>query len=82
LRPRQRAAEAIWLGLRRRDGVDFAAIGARLDVDVEDAFGAIRNRQAAAGDVVRDGDVVRLSASGLLFADRLSGDYLGAGLPG
>jgi len=82
LRPRQRAAEAIWLGLRRRDGVDFAAIGARLDVDVEDAFGAIRDRQAAAGDVVRDGDVVRLSASGLLFADRLSGDYLGAGLPG
>lgn len=80
LRPRQRAAEAIWLGLRRRDGVDFAAIGQRLGVDVEAAFGAIRDRQAAEGAVVRDGDAVRLSAEGLLFADRLSGDYLGAGL--
>lgn len=80
LRPRQRAAEAIWLGLRRRDGVDFAAIGERLGLDVEAAFGAIRDRQVAAGDVLREGDVVRLSAAGLLFADRLSGDYLGAGI--
>jgi oxygen-independent coproporphyrinogen-3 oxidase len=80
LRPRQRAAEAIWLGLRRRDGVDVAAIGDRLGVDVEAAFGAIRDQQVAAGDVLRAGGRIRLSPDGVLFADRLSGEYLAAGL--
>jgi len=80
LRPRQRAAEAIWLGLRRRDGVDLASIGARLGVDVERAFGAIRDRHVAAGALARDGRGIRLTAAGLLLADRVSGDFLGAGL--
>jgi oxygen-independent coproporphyrinogen-3 oxidase len=81
LRPRQRAAEAIWLGLRRRDGVDFAAIGARLGVDVEAAFGAIRDRHVVEGVLHAAGSRLRLTPAGLLFADRVSGDYLAAGLP-
>jgi oxygen-independent coproporphyrinogen-3 oxidase len=80
LRQLQRASEAIWLGLRRRDGIDFAAIGRRLGIDLEQRFGAQLEQHRRAGWIERDGAFVRLTAAGLLLADRVSGDYLGVGV--
>ncbi len=76
---RQRLGEAFWLGLRRRDGVDLAAIERRLRVPVRDWAGAEIDRQATAGLLQRDGDRVRLSPAGLLLADRVGGAFLAAG---
>ncbi len=80
LRPLQRASEAIWLGLRRSHGIDLAAIGERLAVAVDPVFGAILKRHHTAGWIEFDGRFVRLTPAGLLLADRVSGDYLGASL--
>ena len=80
LRPMQRAAEALWLGVRRSDGVDVAEIEARLRLPVRSAFGPIIERQAAAGLLALDGDRVRLVGEGLLLADQVGGDYLEAAL--
>ena len=80
LRPMQRAAEALWLGVRRSDGVDVAEIEARLRLPVRASFAPIFERQAAAGLVALDGDRVRLVGEGLLLADQVGGDYLEAAL--
>ena len=80
LRPLQRASEAVWLGIRRRDGVDLAAIARRIGVAAEAAFAPIVARHVQAGWVELDGSRLRLTPAGLLLADRVGGDYLGAGL--
>ncbi len=80
LRPLQRASEAVWLGLRRRDGIDLQAIAERVQVPVLESFGVLLERHRAAGWLDFDGRRARLTASGLLLADRVSSDYLGAGL--
>jgi oxygen-independent coproporphyrinogen-3 oxidase len=77
--PLQRAAEAIWLGLRRRDGIDLAAIEARLRLPVRERFAALLARHQRDGLLSFDGARARLTPAGLLLADRVSGDYLGAG---
>ncbi|MCU0862734.1 MAG: radical SAM family heme chaperone HemW [Planctomycetes bacterium] len=80
LRPLQRASEGVWLGIRRRDGVDLAAIEQRIGVSVLTSFAPIIERQTRAGWVEFDGSRLRLTSTGLLLADRIGGDYLGAGL--
>lgn len=74
--PKQRAAEALWLGIRRRDGVDLGAVEQRLGLPVREWFDAALAAHAAQQLVARDGDVVRLTGEGLLFGDRVGGDYL------
>lgn len=78
LRPLQRASEAIWLGLRRRDGVDLDAITARVRMPVAARFAELLEQQQRAGSIVRDGARLRLTPAGLLLADRVSGEYLRA----
>ena len=80
LRPMQRASEAIWLGLRRRLGVDLLAIERRLGVPVVAHFAALRQRHVQAGWLVAEGETLRLTPAGLLVADRVTGDYLLAGI--
>jgi len=80
LRPVQRAAEAIWLGIRRTAGVDLAAVERRLEVPVRELFEPVVARHVQAGWVVRDGDRIRLTPDGLLLADRVGGDYLAVGV--
>ncbi|MCB9884406.1 MAG: radical SAM family heme chaperone HemW [Planctomycetes bacterium] len=80
LRPRQRAAEALWLGIRRRDGVDVAAVEARLDLPVREWFGALLDEQQRQGLVRWDGACLRLTGDGLLVADRVGGEYLAIGV--
>ncbi len=82
LRPMQRAAEALWLGIRRRAGVDLERLEQRLAVPARAHFAAILDRQQADGLIHRDGTRVALTPAGLLLADRVGGDYLAAGLSG
>jgi oxygen-independent coproporphyrinogen III oxidase len=74
--PRQRAAEAIWLGIRRMDGIDLVAVEQRVGVPVRTMFAELIRTQQQAGLVEFDGARLRLTAAGLLFADRVGGDYL------
>ena len=72
----QRAAEALWLGVRRTDGVDAAEVEARIGVPVMERFAPIFARQQASGLVALEGSRVRLVGEGLLLADQVGGDYL------
>ena len=77
LRPLQRAAEALWLGIRRTTGVDVGAIERRLDLKVRTAFEPMFARHQREQMVDYDGSVLRLVGEGLLLADQVGGDYLG-----
>ena len=76
LTPWQRAGEAIWLGLRRREGVDLQEIEHRLRLPVVARFAGIAGRLGAEGLLATDGYRLRLSARGLLFADRVGAEFL------
>ena len=76
LRPLQRVAEALWLGIRRTDGVDLRVIEARIGVPVMPHFRAAIERNVAGGLVALDGDRLRLVGEGLLLADQVGGDFL------
>lgn len=76
LTPRQRAGEAVWLGIRRRDGIDLAAIERRLDLPVRRWFADTVAQQQAKAWIECDGDRLRLTAEGLLFADQVGAAYL------
>lgn len=78
LTPRQRAAEALWLGIRRAAGVDLPAVEARLDLPVREWFDGVIARQRDAGLVDYDGEVLRLTSDGLLLADHVSEQLLTA----
>lgn len=79
LRPWQRAAEALWLGIRRSAGIDLAAIEARLELPVRERFAATIADQRRSGFVDYDDRVLRLTAEGLLMADRVGSDFLAIG---
>jgi coproporphyrinogen III oxidase-like Fe-S oxidoreductase len=76
LTPRQRAGELVWLGIRRREGVDLAAAEQRLNLPVRQLFAATIGAQVRNGLVVDDGTHLRLTAAGLLVADRIGAAYL------
>lgn len=80
LRPRQRAAEALWLGIRRRDGIDLGDVAATLDLPVRDWFAPMLEEQRRQGLVDWDGSRLRLTSEGLYLADRVGGEYLGIGV--
>ena len=71
-----RVGEALWLGLRRRDGVDLRAIGARVGVSVETVVGAELDELVGSGRLEREGTVVRLAPDWLPFADVVGAAFL------
>lgn len=79
----QRVREALWLGIRRTDGIDLVALRDRLGIAVLDHHGAVLDDLAAQGLVELTGARLRLTAEGLLFADtvgeRLLVDCRGSG---
>jgi oxygen-independent coproporphyrinogen-3 oxidase len=78
LRPRQRAAEALWLGLRRTDGVDLDALRAR-DAMAAPAIAALApviEALVAEGLAQRSGARIALTEEGLLFADEVGARLL------
>jgi oxygen-independent coproporphyrinogen-3 oxidase len=78
LAPRQRAAEALWLGLRRAEGVDLAAVAARTGCDPRVAFTSELGSLAQQGLVQLDAAVLCLTAAGLLVADEVGARILRA----
>ena len=80
LRPLQRVAEALWLGIRRTDGVDLRAVERRVGVPVLPRSGAAIERNVAGGLVACDGQRLRLVGEGLLLADQVGGDFLAVGV--
>ena len=79
LTPRQRAGEAVWLGLRRSQGVDLAAIAQRCGLDVERLFARELATHLSTGGIVRQGTRIVLTDPGILLADRIAGDFLAPG---
>ena len=76
LTPQQRVGEALGLGIRRRDGVDVAAIERRVGCPVESLLGKVFAAHVANGWIERDGTWLRLTSAGLLVADVVGSDYL------
>lgn len=69
---RQRAAETLWLGLRRHCGVDLGAASQRLGLDLRRRFAATIDQGIANGQVQESDGHLRLTPDGLLFADRFA----------
>ncbi|MCA8976477.1 MAG: radical SAM family heme chaperone HemW [Planctomycetes bacterium] len=78
LAPMQRAAEALWLGIRRRDGVDLRLVEERLGLPVREHFASRIEAHVEQGLVRNEADRLSLTDHGLLFCDRVGGDYLTA----
>jgi oxygen-independent coproporphyrinogen-3 oxidase len=78
LTPMQRAGEAIWLGLRRHDGIDLAQVEERVGMRVRDRFAEVLRRQEEADLLERTDSRIRLSDLGIRWADRVGVDYLGS----
>lgn len=71
LSPRQRVAEALWLGIRREPGVDLDALAARLGPTHADHFAPELDSLCRQGLLERHGPRVALTARGLLVADSI-----------
>jgi oxygen-independent coproporphyrinogen-3 oxidase len=67
----ERAADALFTGLRLAEGVDLAAVGARYGVDTRAEFGRGLEPFVSGGFVVRNGDRIRLTREGMLVANEI-----------
>jgi oxygen-independent coproporphyrinogen-3 oxidase len=68
----ERLEEALFTGLRLADGIDIAAVGRRYGgVDVWARYGADLAPFVAAGLLVRDGPMLRLTRDGMLVANEI-----------
>ena len=72
----RRLGEALWLGLRRADGVDLDAIRARLGTDPAPHATQLVDRFVELGLLERSGSRVRLTQAGVLVADSVAVDFL------
>ena len=73
---RQRAGEAVWLGIRRAEGVDLARIGARLGMDALRMFGPTVDGFVRDGLLRLDRTRIVLTDQGLLLGDRVGSAFL------
>lgn len=78
LTPLQRAAEALWLGLRRSEGVDLTALSARLGFDVPARFAGVLEDLVRDGLIDRTATHIRCTPQGVLFADEAGARFLAA----
>lgn len=78
LSPSQRAGEALWLGIRRTAGIDLAAVGARLGLDVVRRFGPVLDGHVRDGLLRQEGTRIVLTDAGLLLGDRVGASFLGS----
>ncbi len=78
LSPGQRAGEALWLGIRRTAGIDLAAVGARLGLDVMCRFGSVLESHVRDGLLRQEGTRIVLTDAGLLLGDRVGASFLGS----
>ncbi len=64
-----RLREALWLGIRRRDGVRLSEVCARLETELQPPLQEALQTLRAEKLLAEDDDVVRLTPQGLLLAD-------------
>ena len=69
-----RIREALMLGLRTREGLDLAALAVRTGVDPRADRAAALARRLATGDLVLDGEVLRVPYARWLFVDGIVAD--------
>jgi len=72
----QRAAEALWLGLRRTEGISMTAISNRLQTDVASRFLEPINDLVSRELLRRQGPHISLTDRGLLFANTVGEAFL------
>ncbi|MBI3272176.1 MAG: radical SAM family heme chaperone HemW [Planctomycetes bacterium] len=75
LSPEQRVFEAIYVGLRKRVGVDRGDFGRRFGLALDDVYGDRIPALVADGLVVSDDRGIRLTRRGLLVADAVTGQF-------
>lgn len=75
--PVRRIEEALFMGLRRVDGIDLPWLSERYGIDLRAAFAEVWDRFERRGDIVSDGRMLRLTRSGLLGSNALFTDILG-----
>lgn len=73
---RRRLGEALFLGLRLREGVDLAALAARYGEDPEATWAGGWERAFAAGLAERRGTTVRLTSLGRLCSNDLFAEFV------
>ncbi len=73
----RRLEEALFLGLRRAEGIDPAAIGARYAIDVRSAYDAVWDRHARDGLLTVESDRIVLTSRGRLRSNTVFRDILG-----
>jgi oxygen-independent coproporphyrinogen III oxidase len=71
LSPQERLGDALFTGLRLTAGVDEGTIRARYGVDVWERYGTELAPSVDAGLLVREGDRLRLTRSGMLLANEV-----------
>lgn len=70
------AREAVWLGLRRLEGISCAGFAAEYGVDLQTEYGDAVAKMAARGWLEVAGDTLRLTPEGVLFADEVGAAFL------
>ncbi|MDQ6968881.1 MAG: radical SAM family heme chaperone HemW [Mariprofundus sp.] len=76
LEPKQAAAEAFWLGLRRSNGINRSAFKHRFGIDAWQAFSAELKPWKHDGQLIIDPHSIRLSHKGLAMADAIAASVL------
>lgn len=66
------AAEAVWLGLRRKDGIDRERFRARFGVDAWERFAPELSEWQASGHLELTDQEFRLTSKGVVMADAIS----------
>ena len=72
----ERAHEALMLGLRRIEGIDRAEFAERFGASIEDLVGTALQRHIDLGNLLDDGQNVRLTFEGRFIADSVVVDFL------
>jgi oxygen-independent coproporphyrinogen-3 oxidase len=73
----ERLEDALFTGLRLRDGLDLAAVATRYGVDVWDRYGPELARYVDAGLLVYEPGRLRLTRSGMLLANEVMAVFIG-----
>lgn len=76
LSPEARAREAIFVGLRRVDGIDRAGFRARTGFGLDELAGETIRRQVQVGSLEDDGASIRLTREGRFIADSVITEFL------
>ncbi len=75
--PVRRLEEALFMGLRLRDGIDSGRIGSRYGLDLQEAYRTVWESAERQGLLVRTGSRIRLTRAGRLRSNTVFGALLG-----